>query len=67
MIIKPEEIWILLKSKLKTENQKIAHVGCTNYTLIEYVFFSEIKKPELNFKEHVIYFCTKVMRLCSCQ
>ena len=35
MIIKPYKIWILLKLKLKNENQKIVHVGHVKFTLIE--------------------------------
>ena len=35
MTIKPYKIWILLKLKLKNENQKISRVGYVKFTLIE--------------------------------
>ena len=35
MNLKPYKIWILLKLKLKTGNQKIARVGYEKFTLIQ--------------------------------
>ena len=54
MTIKPDKIWILLKLKLKNGNQKIVSVGYVKCTLIEYVFFKKVKKPELFFTKQVI-------------
>ena len=43
MAIKPYKIWLLLKLKLKNENQKIFRAGYVKFTLIEQVFFKKVK------------------------
>ena len=56
MTMKSYKIWILLKLNLKIGNQKIVCVGYVRFTLIEYVFFKKVKKPELVLQNRS--FCT---------